>query len=471
MEVNMIDDYGNEISWVPLLKETNKSTYLLIAEAIENDIQNGKLIHGFKLPPQRIIAYHLGISHGTVTRAYKLCEEKGLIRGIIGKGTYVASSAGLPIHLLTDHQDNNIISMGMALPLYEMNHMIESYLKELVDIIDYSIALRYCPPEGHIKHRYIAAEWLKTYDIKCNPENIIITSGTQNALSTILISLFSRGDRIIVDEFTYSGLKSLTKYLGIILVPITGDNFGINIYAFEQACKLENVKGVYLVPDCHNPTSITLSKEKRIEISKIIDRYDLLLIEDAACSFTIENKLKPISSFIPDNSIYIHGTSKSLNPTFRISYIVSPNRYTKQLQNGIINITWMASPLNAEIVSLLQVTSSYNNIVEKKLKILKERNLIFDEVLKGYSFIPSSTSLFRYLLLPKGCNAATIEYLALEARVQIFSANRFFVGTHDANNAIRISISSPKNSDELRRGLNVIKDILSSCEYSYSPIV
>ena len=467
----MINYYGNEIGWVPKIDNSNTSIYKQIADQIELDINSGKLLPGTKLPPQRIIANYLNINHGTVTRAYKLCEEKGLISGTIGKGTFVASTAGLPLNMLTDHNDNNIISMGMALPLYETNSLIESCIKKVSEQIDYSQVLKYCPSEGHIKHRYIASEWLKNYKINSTPENVIITNGTQSAFTIILITLFNKGDRIIVDEFTYSGLKSLSTYLGIILVPVKGDMTGTDIDELKQVCNRENPKGIYLVPDCNNPTTISLTIEKRIKIAEIIKENDLILIEDAACSFTLKEKLPPISSFVPDQGIYIHGTSKALNPTFRISYLISPSKYTKKLQNGINNITWMASIYGAEILSLFQVSSLYESIVETKLEILKKRNMLFDEIMNGFDFIDSETSLYRYLKLPEGWNDIVIERDALESGVQVISANRFFAGTTIKYNSIRVSVSSPENQEELEKGLLLLKDVINTYDNSYEPII
>ncbi len=361
--------------------------------------------------------------------------------------------------------------MGMALPLYEVNKLIESHVSELYSSIDYDITLKYSPPEGHVKHRYIASKWLEKHKIECSPDNIIITSGSQNALSVILISLFNKGDRIIVDEFTYTGLKSLAKLLGIILIPVKGDNLGIDIHELEKTCRRENAKGVYLIPDCHNPTSITLGEEKRYLISKMISKYNLLLIEDGTFSFSVDKKLKPIRSIIPNNSVYIHGTSKALSPTFRISYIVSPKKYLNQLRHGTNNLTWMSSPFTSEIVSLLQTTLKYDDIVNTKLKLLKERNQILDNALKEYNLLPSSISLFRYLILPSGWSDTTIERLCLESGLQVFSSKRFSIGMNIDHNAIRISVSAPNNLDELKKGLLILKNILSSYEYSSEPIV
>ncbi len=467
----MINYYGNEITWVPKLEQSNQPIYILIAESIEKDIKDGKLKSGFKLPPQRIIANYLGINHSTVTRAYKLCEEKGLIKGVIGKGTFVSTSAGIPVNLISDHKGNNIIEMGMALPIYEVNPLIESYVTELYSSIDYNVVFKYTSPEGHIKHRYIASKWLEQFKVNSRAENIIITSGAQNAISVVLVSLFNKGDRIIVDEFTYTGLKSLSELLGIILIPVKGTPSGIDLEALETTCKRESAKGIYLISDYHNPTSVTLSHESRMEISKIISKYNLLLIEDGTFSFTIKDKMKPISSIIPDNSIYIHGTSKSLNATFRIAYIVSPKKYIQQLKHGANNLTWMSSPLTSEIVSLFQATSKYDTIIKAKIKILEERNRILDEILVGHDIAPSQTGLFRYLLLPKGLDDTNVEGICLKSGIQVFSSKRFSMGMNTLQNGIRISVSGPNNLDELKAGLGILQEVLSSYKHNYDPII
>lgn len=467
----MIDEYGNEISWVPNLKEKKAPKYIAIANCIEEDINNGILESGFRLPPQRIIANYLGINHSTVTRAYKLCEEKGLIKGITGKGTFVSSYAGIPQNLITSDNDSNTIEMGMVLPLYELNELIESYLKDVYQKINYNEIMCYVPPEGHIKHRYIVSKWLKEFGINFSPEQILITSGSQNALAVVLTSLFEKGDRIIVDEYTYTGLISLSKLLGIILVPVKTNNDGIDIDELKSTCKRENAKGIYLIPDCHNPTTAVLSNEKRRAIGQIINSYNLILIEDSPFNFTIEKSIQPISKHARDNSVFIVGTSKSINPTFRISYIASSSKYLKQLMNGVNNLIWMASPLNAEILSHLLNTTKYNQIIASKLSILKERNRLVDNILKEYNLIPNDTALFRYLTLPSSISDKDIELSCLKKGVQVFSSKRFATSTHPNKNAIRLSVSGPKNMEELKRGLLIIKDVLKLSESSITPII
>ena len=92
-----------------------------------------------------------------------------------------------------------------------------------------------------------------------------------------------------------------------------------------NTCKRESVKGIYLIPDCHNPTTITMPLDRRREIGKIIDDSNMILIEDGTFSFCAEDRLIPISSIFPDNSFYIHGTTKALNSNLQnIIYRCTP---------------------------------------------------------------------------------------------------------------------------------------------------
>ncbi len=467
----MINHYGNKIHWVPQLSDKDGSVYKQIASSIEEDIQSGKLLHGVKLPPQRVIADYLNVNHGTVTRAYKLCEEKGLLKGIIGKGTYVSGSAGLPVDLLTDYEESHIISLGMTLPLYELNDILKLYIKEMASSIDYNIALKYCPPEGHIKHRYIAANWLKRHGVNAKPEQIIISSGTQNALAVILTTLFEKGDRIIVDDFTYTGLKALAKYLGIILVPVKGNNFIMDLGELKQTCKREKVKGIYLMPDCHNPSARVMKPEIRKAIAEVIRKEKLLLIEDGTYGFTKDSSLKCISSMIPESSFYIHGTSKAISPTFRISYVIAPMVYIHKLKQGINNLTWMASPYTGEILSLLQSTGQYDEFVKLKMTELAKRNELFDQIFGSDEDRECNTSMYRCIRIPSHYSEQEIENMALEKGVQVFGINRFAAGVDVNEKGIRLSISSPKSIDQLKKGLQMVKEILETYDSEFRPLI
>ncbi len=467
----MFDNYGNEITWFPELKEGNEPIYKAVANALEEDIKKGILKPGFKLPPQRVLADFLGINHSTITRAFKICELKGLIRGTVGRGTFVASDAAIPDNLLSSRDGVKIIDMGMVLPLYEVNNLIAEVLKEIYSNIDYGSILRYAPPEGLIKHRYIASKWLSNFSIECEPEHVLIASGTQNALAVILAMLFEKGDKVIVDEYTYTGFKTLAKIFGIALVPVKINESGLDVSELKAVCRKEKVKGIYLIPDCHNPTSVSLTEQSRIEIAEIIEKHNLLLIEDSPYLFTVQSSNKPISSYVPENSIFIAATSKAISPSFRISYVKSPNKFSDRLSNGINNLTWMASPLNAEIISQIIQSTKYNDIISVKINKIKERNHMVDKILCNFNLVKNDTSFFRYLKLPYNLTGKEVEYNCLEKGVQVFCAERFSVNPNLNKGAVRLSVSGPETMEDLKKGLYIIRDILNSGDHILQPII
>jgi len=467
----MYDQYGNEITWVPDLSDPDSPKYLAIAAALERDIAAGSLPPGRRLPPQRVLADYLGLNLSTVTRAYRQCEEKGLIKGITGRGTFVSSYAGIPQDLLAAADGSPVIEMGTVLPLYEANERLTGHLRDLSREIDYDSVLRYVPPEGHIKHRYSAAKWLRRFRLDCPPEQIVITAGSQNALAVILTSLFAKGDRIIADEYTYTGLKSLAGCLGIILVPVRTGPAGIDVAALAAACRREKAKGIYLIPDCHNPTTAVIGTAARKEIARLIAAHDLLLLEDSTFGFTVPDGPPPVSSFIPDRSLFITGTAKSLSPAFRISYIAAPARFIPPLARGVNNLTWMASPLTAELVSHLLNSAVYDEIVAAKLAAIRERNQITDELLGDFAPVPNPTSFFRYLLLPPTLPDREIEHACRAQGIQVFSAKRFAISPHPSANAVRLAVSGPRDSAELRRGLQLLREVLTAPRPDPEPVI
>ena len=461
----MIDSYGNFISWVPKLVASGKPLYLALAECIEADIRKGTLESGFRMPPQRILANYININHSTVTHAYRLCEERGLLKGIVGKGTFVSIYAQVPQSIIGDYNKENLIDFGMLRPLSETSKELEGLLAEIYTGIDYPRVLEYAPPEGLPHQRYIFSKWLNSLQLKCTPAQIIIAAGVQNALSVILSAMFQRGDRILVDELTYTGFSNISKVLGLLLIPITSGEDGIDVDQLISACKREAPKGIYLIPDVHNPTSVILSLEKRKQIAEVIIKYNLILLEDDPYGRLTYNQVPPITNFAVDNSFFITGTSKSISPAFRIAIIYSPLRYVSQVTNMLNIIAWSASTINAEIISQLISSYKYQDILTLKKDILARRNGIIDEVLSQYCLLPARVSFLRYLILPEHNQSEDIELRCLKNGLQVFSSKRFSVGINQHDSAIRLSVSGPRSETELIKGLHQLRKTINEISF------
>ena len=319
MPVNSFENYP--MSWKPQKADLEKPYYLSIAASLEKDILSGALPENTKLPPQRELADFLDLNLSTITRAYKLCELKGLLYAVTGKGTFI--SPGISVQDTFLDKSSPVIEMGMIKPFYECNQSVLSAAEKVVNGPDNIRLLEYSNPFGTERQIKAARKWLHHFGIDAPKENILLSAGAQNALSVVLISLFKAGDKIAVDAFTYTNFKGLANFLHIQLISIEADECGMSPSSLLQACRNTEIKGLYLMPTCSNPTSIFMSADRRREIADIASRFSLLVIEDDIYSFLAPNGVKSFFSILPEQTVHICSISKSLCAGLRLSLIDS----------------------------------------------------------------------------------------------------------------------------------------------------
>ena len=219
MPVNSFEDYP--MSWKPDIKKMKSPLYKSIANALEEDIKKGILKSGDKLPPQRELADFLDINLSTITRAFKICTLKGLISGTTGKGSYVSVDTNTAWDILCSTKpSDNCINMGAIHPLYNQNKYVVELMKKILKKTNVENIIKYSYPAGLPSHRLSGQKYLKGFNINVNVENVMVTSGSQNSLAIILMSLFNSGDKIATNPLTYPGIKTLANMLNIRLIPI-----------------------------------------------------------------------------------------------------------------------------------------------------------------------------------------------------------------------------------------------------------
>ncbi|MBU3146109.1 PLP-dependent aminotransferase family protein [Clostridium sp. CF012] len=459
MPVNSFIDYP--MSWTPNKINLRSPLYKSIAIILEEDIRKGVLNPGDKLPPQRELADFLDINLSTVTRAFKICELKGLISGTTGKGTYISSDVQVSSPMLNIKPTLNCIDMGASHPPYEQNKYVIDVMNEVLKKKDINNLLKYSEPLGRISHKINAQKWLQRFNLNADIDNIMIASGLQNALCIILMSLFQRGDKIATDQYIYPGFKSLANVLGIRLIPIPYANNKMNLQAFNKLCKNESIKGLYIMSDCNNPTTYTLNNNQRISIAKIVRYNNLIFIEDASYSFLTQDNLVPISSIVSEQSIYISSVSNALCVGLRVSFLVVPNNLKALISDGINNVNVMTSPFDVEIISRLIESGLSEKIIEEKRARIVERNVITDRILKNQKIYGNKYSQFRWLELPlKWVDGQSFEEICKYNGVLVYCGEKFAVANSKTIPAVRIAICSPNNIDELKKGLKILNSII-----------
>ncbi|MBR7103896.1 MAG: PLP-dependent aminotransferase family protein [Lentisphaeria bacterium] len=446
------------LSWIPEKKQLTKPCYLALANALEADILSGKLAAGTRLPPQRELADYLDINFTTVTRAYTLCRERKLIYGEVGRGTYVSPLPG------TTRPGNtgNVIELGIVngfdhlrAPVIEATAQLlqKSYLNQL-----YS----YAEPAGHLHQRAAGAHWMTQMDVRTDSEHTAIFSGAQNAISTALLSLFRIGDKMAVDEYTYSNLIGTAKLSHIQLIPVKGDESGMLPDHLDFLCQKHRIRGLFLMPNCANPTTRTLTEQRKDALADTAQKFGLTVIEDdnTGASVPLANSYHSLFSRLPEQTLYICNATMALCSGLRVAFAAFPEKFRPQLLEALFHLNIKTSSLDAEIMTELILSGKAKKILEQKRFLAEERNKIFDRIFPQAPAPGSKGAFFRWLPLQNPCKSGMdMERDLRDMGVNVYHAYRFTVNRNPGH-FFRFAISSPETNEALAQGLDTVRRYL-----------
>ncbi|XBX04674.1 PLP-dependent aminotransferase family protein [Enterocloster clostridioformis] len=457
MPFNSFEDYP--LTWKINKERLKPPLYLSIADALEEDIKDGILSPNTKLPPQRELADFLDINLSTISKAFKICEMKGLLYAIVGRGTFVASNLSAPSALTDSSAQSEYIDFSQIRPYYQFNDEVVEVARSIMLRPNAYRLFEYNSISDNTRYQTAGQKWLKRFHMEAPLENIQVTSGTQNALVIALLSFFKAGDKIAIDSYSYPNFIGLAKLLHIQLIAVENDECGMVPEALELSCKTNGIKGIYLVPSCGNPTAIAMPQERRDKIAEIIKKQNLILIEDDTYAF-LAPEMIPISCYVPNQYIYISGTSKALCAGLRVAFITFPDQLRSTILRSMQNIDLKTPLLNLEIVRSLIEGKTAGDLVSQRIKLSKKRNAIYRKYFQP-SLHANPLSYFQWISLPKGCNGYNFELQAKKAGLLLFCSDRFAVGPPQERSAIRISTCSVQNNTDLETGLQALQTLIS----------
>src|SRR5262245_42814509 len=293
--------------WSPNLSRLGKPRYLAIADAIAEDIRNGKLAPSDRLPPQRKLARRLDIDYTTVARGYVEAQKRGLIESRVGQGTFVRASAKRRHTPMARHPE--IVDLSMNLPpepddlelLDRMQDGLEAVGRNLVSL------LRYQGFGGVQADKDAASNWLSRRALVPQQDRLFIVPGAHAALLGILGLLARPGDVILSEDLTYPGRRAIAAQLGLTLVGLAMDGEGVDADAFEAACGRDAPKALYLNPTLLNPTTHTISARRRLAIANVARRFGVPIVEDDPYGVLLADGPAPFATVAPDLTWHVGG--------------------------------------------------------------------------------------------------------------------------------------------------------------------
>jgi DNA-binding transcriptional MocR family regulator len=450
-------------TWLPALPRQGGPLYGELADAIERAVADGALRPGDRLPPHRELADTLGINVSTVTRGYREAARRGLLSATVGRGTFVASDAAISASMVAfEPGAPGMIEMGLIAPLHGLDPDVTQGLRRIARRKDPRQFMRYSEPRGLPEHRSAGARWAARYGMRAEAGDIIVCAGAQHALTCVLTGLFRAGDRIATDALTYPGLKTLAAMLGIRLVPVPMDDHGMLPAGLDTACRRDAIRGVYLMPGVHNPTTVTMPAARRDALAAVATAHDLIIIEDDAYDLTHPGDETPVGCRDRERSVYVAGMSKALAAGLRVAFIVAPRHWLRPLADAVLNTVWMTPPLNVELAAMWMDDGTADAVLAAKRAEAARRYMTACDLLEGLRFRGKPSGFYIWLHLPEPWSPGRFEAEAARAGVAVFGAERFVVGESRAPAAVRISLTGTDRRDDLVRGLSLLRDLLAT---------
>jgi 2-aminoadipate transaminase len=382
------------------------------------------------------------------------------------------SSAIREILKVTQRPDIISFAGGMPAPeLFPTERILEATRRVLAE--HGAESLQYGLTEGYVPLREMIVRHMQRYGIHCDINNVLITSGSQQALDLIGKVMIDPGDRIIVEQPSYLGALQAWNVYGADYLCVATDDDGMIPPELEHAIQADGAKFIYALPNFQNPCGITLSYERRKEIVRLSDQYNIPIIEDdpygqlryegehipplIALDAEVQGKPQDGNAcFISGNVIYLSTFSKTLCPGFRVAWMVAPedviHRMVQAKQGADLHTSTFA-----QMVAFEAARGGFLDKHVKKLRAAyrKRRDLmlsLMDEMMPpGVTWTHPQGGLFLWTRLPEGMSSADLLKKAIERKVAFVPGGPFHA-LGGGENTLRMNFSNA-TPDQIEEGI------------------
>ena len=381
--------------------------YLQITHAFIHNIRQGRLRKGLKLPGSREVALLLDINRMTMVAAYDELQAQGWIEMLPRKGTFVRhdlpvltprkiekgqAAFAMPERPLFSFDESKIIPVPVSdfpepgkltfndgfpdsrlAPVEELIRSMRSQSR----LSTHKKYLMYGGAQGTNILRETLAEFLSdTRGLPLTPRNILVTRGAQMGTYIAASLILKAGDIVVLGEPGYTGATLTFQQLGAKIAAVAVDEDGIDVDAIEKLCRTKRVRMVYVIPHHHNPTTVTLTPERRIRLLELSVKYKFAIIEDDYdYDFHYASRpMMPMASLDRHGSvIYIGTLTKTLVPAIRIGFLIAPEHFIKYAVSLRKALDTQGDSLMENAIAGLYKDGTISSHIKKSLKLYKER--------------------------------------------------------------------------------------------------
>ena len=375
--------------------------------------------------------------------------------------------------LLKITQRPDVISFAGGLPAPEV-FPTERFREACVKVLNTQgrQALQYGATEGYEPLREMIASHTARYGVKAKPENVLITSGSQQALDLIAKLLINPGDRILVEAPTYLGALQAFSVFGAEYICVPSDNDGLRTERLEESLRL-GPKFMYVLPNFQNPGGTTLAEGRRHELVLLAERYGIPIIEDDPYGqlryegdhltplITLDRQnISGDDGYSTGNVLYLSTFSKTLSPGLRLGWIVAPPEVIVKL----VQIKQGADLHTSTFTQMVAYEVARDNFLDEHIKLIRkvygERRDVMLEALEEYfppevSWTRPQGGLFLWVTLPEGMDADRLFEAALKENVAFVAGDSFYAANGYADEGrrhFRLNFSNAQ-PEQIREGI------------------
>lgn len=465
---------------IPIDRRSDIPIYKQIESFLREGILSGSLVPESRLPSTRKLAQDLGVNRITVGNAYAELEADGLIYSRVGDGTYVlepwqiqpipeaVSGSPWPIwqenlrergidskrtwllELFENSQPADLISFSsgvsdpLSYPVDEFRKVIQRVIRE--DRID---ALDYGTFQGYAPLRCTISQILASQGIQTSAENILITSGSQQALALVTQFLLKPGDVILVENPTYSSALGLFAKLDLKIVGIPIDENGMDVEKLEQLLLQHHPKLIYTIPNFQNPSGTCLIGQRRRRLISLADRHNIPILEDDYVGdLRYDGRAQPALKALDPGGrvIYISTFSKMLMPGLRVGYLVIDGPVFDYLVTFKSYIDLATSNLIQRALDAYVTVGRYQAHLRRSCQVFRKRR---DAMMSAIDrFMPVGTKvftpqggLFAWMQLPDKLSSEQLIHFAVKNGVSFTPGTLFYPDGASGDEFLRLNFT------------------------------
>lgn len=436
-----------------------------IIDYVKQRIADQHFSYNKKLPSVRELSLLFNCSVGTVLKAYDELEKQKIIYSQPKSGYFILDNLRSK-----QNEDNKILDFSSAVPDAEsfpydnfqtcLNKAIEIYKDRL---------FHYSDSPGLPALITLLSKHFRQHQIFTKPENIVITSSSQQALNIFsLMPLPNNRSRVLVEQPTYHGMVKTLNFHNIPSIGIHRDFDGINMEELERVFKYENIKFFYTMSRFHNPLATSYTQQEKLSIIRLAEKYQVYIIEDdIAADMEADQKNASLFSYAQSPYlIYLKSYSKILMPGLRVAALILPKPL---LPTFLEYKKWIdsSSPVISQGALELYIRNGLFDSNKKKIiKLYASRldclksELLRDQESKFIISIPKA-GYFACLHAPASIPFSKIIPVLKKKNISIHDTSGCFLPGYNEHKYMRLCISKVSN-EQIQTGipsiLKAIKD-------------